>query len=242
MDIKGQVALVTGAGRGIGRAIAAALAAAGARVVINYRADRAQAESLLAEISAEGGTGVTVQADIRRPDAVARLIDAAGQLGPLTILVNNAGIATSRSLETIAESDWDDVMEANLKSAFLVTQAALPAMRRAGIGRILMLSSIAAQTGSVIGPHYAASKAGMIGLAHTYAAQLIKENITCNAIAPALVETDMVTGTPGLSPDLIPMGRFGRVEEVADLALMLIRNGFITGQTININGGRYFSS
>lgn len=242
MDIKGQVALITGAGRGIGRAIAAVLADAGATVVINYRVDQASAESLLAEITAKGGKGLIVQADVRRPDAVAGLVDVATHSGPLTILVNNAGIATSRPLDTITESDWDDVMEANLKSAFLVTQAALPHMRRAGIGRILMLSSIAAQTGSVIGPHYAASKAGMIGLAHTYAAQLVKENITCNAIAPALVETDMVTGTAGLSPSLIPLGRFGRVEEVADLALMLIRNGFITGQTININGGRYFSS
>ena len=108
-------------------------------------------------------------------------------------------------------------------------------------GAIIMLSSIAAQTGGVIGPHYAASKAGLIGLTHSYASLLAKEGITCNAIAPALIDTDMIRGNEGIKPDLVPIGRFGTCDEVADVAVLLAGNGYITGQTINVNGGWYMS-
>jgi 3-oxoacyl-[acyl-carrier protein] reductase len=162
-------------------------------------------------------------------------------LGPVEILVNNAGIARVQLIEEIREEDWNEMIAMNLTSCFLVTQAVLPNMRAAQWGRIINLSSVAAQAGSIVGPHYAASKAGMLGLTRGYAKLLVKEGITVNAIAPALVETEMVTANPHARPDLIPVGRFGHVDEVSDIAVMLARNGYITGQTINVNGGMYMS-
>jgi len=162
---------------------------------------------------------------------------ASTELGSISILVNNAGIDPSKPLDQIAAADWDETIAVNLSSAFYVTQAALPAMRAQRWGRIVMLSSVAAQLGGVIGPHYAASKAGLIGLVHGYACLLAKEGITVNAIAPALIETGMLKGNDKIKPDLIPIGRFGQVSEVASVALMWAENGYITGQTINVNGG-----
>lgn len=164
-----------------------------------------------------------------------------GSLGPASILVNNAGIARIQPLESITEQDWDEVVDTNLKSCFLVTQAVLPWMRARRHGRIINLTSIAAFTGGVIGPHYAASKAGMVGLTHSYANLLAKDGITVNAIAPALVETDMVTGAGIANPARVPVGRLGHVDEVSDIVVMLVQNGYITGQTIHVNGGLFFS-
>jgi 3-oxoacyl-[acyl-carrier protein] reductase len=169
------------------------------------------------------------------------VVRAQEELGTITILVNNAAIGRQRNLDQITESDWDQTIATNLKSTFVATQAVLPAMRKARWGRILNVSSVAAQTGGVVGPHYAASKAGMLGLTHSYAGLLAKEGITVNAIAPALIETEMVTSNPRANPNLIPVGRFGLVDEVASVAVMLCANGYITGQTINVNGGWYFS-
>ena len=151
-----------------------------------------------------------------------------------------ASIPASRSTELDAQI-WNDTIATNLSSAFFVTQAALPAMRAQRWGRIIMLSSVAAQTGGVIGPHYAASKAGLLGLTHSYANLLAKEGITSNAIAPALIDTDMIRGNPAITPQLIPIGRFGTSNEVAAVAVMLATNGYITGQTIGVNGGWYMS-
>jgi 3-oxoacyl-[acyl-carrier protein] reductase len=162
-------------------------------------------------------------------------------LGPVDILVNNAGISEPKAIEDVTEKLWDITLDTNLKSAFLLTQAVLPSMRKNRWGRIVNIASVAAQLGGVVGPHYAASKAGLIGLTHSYAALLAKENITVNAIAPALIETEMVTANPRARADVIPIGRFGRVEEVSDVVVMLARNGYITGQTINVNGGWYMS-
>ena len=159
----------------------------------------------------------------------------------VSILVNNAGVACPQKVEDITENDWDKLIDTNLKSAFLVTQAVLPAMRKHRWGRIINMSSVAAQTGGLVGPHYAASKAGMLGLTHSYASLLAKEGITVNTIAPALIATEMVTANPRATPDLIPVGRFGTPEEVAGVAVTLAENAYITGQTININGGWYFS-
>jgi 3-oxoacyl-[acyl-carrier protein] reductase len=128
----------------------------------------------------------------------------------------------------------------NLKGTFLVTQAVLPDMRAAHWGRIISLSSAAAQTGGVVGPHYAASKGGIIGLMHYYAAHLAKEGITANTIAPGPISTDMAAALPQLRPDVIPVGRFGTPGEIAGVAVLLAFNGYLTGQTINVNGGRYF--
>jgi len=163
------------------------------------------------------------------------------KLGPVAILVNNVGITRPQPVGEITEQDWDEIIAVNLKSVFLVTQAVLPKMRAARWGRMVNLSSVAAQTGGVVGPHYAASKAGILGLTHSYANLLAKEGITVNAIAPALIETEMVTGNPNARSDLIPVGRFGTVDEVADVVVMLARNGYVTGQTINVNGGWYMS-
>ena len=241
-DLGGKVALVTGASRGIGRAIAIALAKVGVDVAVNYKTHADEAHRVCSEIESVGRRAVAVGADISVAADVSRLVETVEeQLGPVTILVNNAGVTRPQPIEEITEQDWDEILAVNLKSMFLVTQAVLPRMRATQWGRIINLSSVAAQTGGVVGPHYAASKAGILGLTHSYAHLLAKEGITVNAIAPALIETEMVTSNPNARPDLIPVGRFGAVEETADVAVMLARNGYITGQTINVNGGWYMS-
>lgn len=241
-DLTGKVALVTGASRGIGRAIAVALAEVGADVAANYNIHADEAEAACREIEGQGRRAVAIGADVSIAADVSRLIGSVEeQLGPIDILVNNAGVTRPQPLEEITEQDWDEILAINLKSMFLVTQAVLPKMRAAHWGRIINLSSVAAQTGGVVGPHYAASKAGILGLTHSYAHLLAKEGITVNAIAPALIETEMVTSNPNARPDLIPVGHFGTVEETADVAVMLARNGYTTGQTINVNGGWYMS-
>jgi 3-oxoacyl-[acyl-carrier protein] reductase len=189
-----------------------------------------------------GRRAVALAADLSDPDQAQSLVSLATQaLGAVDILVNNAGINPSKPLADLTAKDWRETIDVNLSSVFYVTQAALPSMRERGWGRIIILSSVAAQLGGVIGPHYAASKAGLLGLMHGYASQLVKEGITANAIAPALVETDMLKGNDAITPDKIPVGRFGRPEEVASVAVMLAGNGYITGQTINVNGGWYMS-
>jgi 3-oxoacyl-[acyl-carrier protein] reductase len=241
-ELQGRAALVTGASRGIGRAIAVALAQAGADVAVNYRSCEQAAKETCAEIERLGRHVVAVAADVSVAAEVRRLVTTVeARLGSVTILVNNAGITRPQPIDAITEQDWDEIVAVNLKSMFLVTQQILPGMRAARWGRIINLSSVAAQLGGVVGPHYAASKAGVIGLTHSYAQLLAKEGITVNAIAPALVATEMVTNNPHAKPDLIPIGRFGTVEETADIAVMLARNGYITGQTVNVNGGWYMS-
>ena len=241
-SLEHQIALVTGGSRGIGRAIAVALARAGADVAINFRARSAEAGEAASEIRALGRRSIAVQADVSLSAEVNRMVsEVEAQLGATSILVNNAGVTRPQPLDQITEQDWDELLAINLKSCFLVTQAVLPKMRARQWGRIINLTSVAAQTGGVVGPHYAASKAGILGLTHSYAALLAKEGITVNAIAPALVKTEMVTSNPRANAGLIPVGRFGEVEEVAEVALMLARNGYLTGQTINVNGGWYMS-
>jgi 3-oxoacyl-[acyl-carrier protein] reductase len=240
--LTGKVALVTGASRGLGRAITLALAHAGADVAVNYRSHEAEAKEVCAQVEGLNRRGLAVRADVSVAAEVAGMAGAVERgLGPVDVLVNNAGMSRPQPPEQITEKDWDELLAVNLKSAFLVTQAVLPGMRARRWGRVINLSSVAAQTGGVVGPHYAASKAGILGLTHSYASLLAKEGITVNAIAPALIATDMVTGIPRARPDLIPVGRFGTVEEVADVAVLLAANGYITGQTINVNGGWYMS-
>lgn len=241
-DLNQRTALVTGASRGIGRAIAFALARAGADVVINYRNRTADAQTAERHIRELGRRCASIQADVSDADQVRRLVgDAEDQLGAVAILVNNAGIARPQPFEEITGRDWDEHIDVNLKSCFLVTQAVLPRMRASRWGRIVNLSSVAAQVGGVVGPHYAASKAGILGLTHFYASQLASEGITVNAIAPALVKTEMVTSNPNARPDRIPIGRYGVPEEVAQVAVMLASNGYVTGQTVNVNGGWFMS-
>ncbi len=240
-DLHGKAALVTGAGRGIGRAVAAGLARAGSHVAINYYTREKEALETLALVRETGQRGVLVQADVSNSSEIAEMIHTVeSELGRVQILVNNAGIAIRKSLYTITEQDWDRVLAVNLKSAFLITQAVFQGMRELHWGRIINISSVAAQTGGITAPPYVASKAGLWGLSHSYAALFIKDGVTVNTVAPALIETDMVRDLEA-KPDRIPIGRFGKVEEVADVVLMLARNGYITGQTINVNGGWYFS-
>ncbi len=241
-ELDGKVALVTGASRGIGRAIAIAMAKAGGEVAVDFVSREAEARKVCSEIQSLGRRSLTIKADVSVSSVVSSMVaQAEAELGPISILVNNAGISRPQPLDQITERDWDEILTVNLKSMFLVTQAVLPGMRKRRWGRIINLSSVAAQLGGVIGPHYAASKAGCLGLTHSYAALLAKEGITVNAIAPALIETEMITSNPKARPDIIPLGRFGTVEETADVAVMLACNGYITGQTINVNGGWYMS-
>jgi 3-oxoacyl-[acyl-carrier protein] reductase len=241
-DITNRIALVTGGSRGIGRAIAIELARAGADVALSYLARRDAALETQAAIEALGRRAIAVQADVSRAADVTALVAATARaLGPVDIVVNNAGAIRPQAIDAITEDDWDDIVDVNLKSAFLVTQAVVGGMRERHWGRIVNLSSVAAQLGGVVGPHYAAAKAGLHGLTHAYAALLAKDGITANVIAPALIATEMVTSNPRARADLLPVGRFGSVEEVAAIAVLLARNGYITGQTYNVNGGWYMS-
>jgi 3-oxoacyl-[acyl-carrier protein] reductase len=242
IDLSGRTALVTGGNRGIGRAVAVALARAGADVALTYHTRDADARETASAIEALGRRVLVQQVDVGRREDLARLADEAiGTFGGVDILVNNAGMIRPQPIAEITARDWDELIAVNLTSVFLLTQAVLPGMRERRWGRIINLASVAAQLGGVVGPHYAASKAGLFGLTHAYAAMLAREGITVNTIAPALIETEMVTSNPRARADLIPVGRFGDVEEVADVAVMLAGNGYMTGQTINVNGGWYMS-
>ena len=237
-----KIALVTGASRGIGRATAVALAEAGADIAVNYLLREEAAKETGALVERAGRRALPVQGDVSRATEVDQMVKGIEQqLGSIDILVNNAGIAILKPIDQITEEDWDRIMAVNLKSAFLVTKAVLPGMRARRFGRIVNISSGAAQTGGVVGPHYAASKAGLLGLTHGYASFLAKEGITVNAVAPSIIETDMVTQDLKVKPNIVPIGRFGTPEEVADVIVMVAKNGYMTGQTIYVNGGRYMT-
>ena len=240
--VAGKTALITGASRGIGRGCALALAEAGANIAVNYRVREEAALETCSLIERLGRRAIPIQADVPIASDVNRMVKSVErELGRVDILVNNAGIARRQPLDEIREEDWDEVIAVNLKAAFLLTQAVLPGMRDRRWGRIINISSGAARTGGVVGPHYAASKAGLLGLTHGYASLLIKEGITVNAVAPSLIETEMMTHDLQVNPNMSPLGRFGTVEEVADVVVTVARNGYITGQTIYVNGGRYMS-
>jgi len=240
--LTGRVALVTGASRGIGQAIALALTGAGVDVAVNYRVQADAAEAVCKSIRAAGRKCIAIQADVSISADVERLVKTTeNELGSVGILVNNAGIARILPADQVTEEIWNEFLRVNLTSVFLVTQRVLPAMRAARWGRIINLSSVAAQYGGVIGPHYAATKAGILGLTRSYASQFAKEGITANAIAPALIETDMIAALPKDIASRIPVGTTGSVDEVGRIAVLLAQSSFITGQTINPNGGMYMS-
>jgi 3-oxoacyl-[acyl-carrier protein] reductase len=240
-DLADRVALVTGGGRGIGKAVALMLAEARADVAVNYRERQREAAAVADAIAGFGRRATVVQADVAEADAVARMVIAVTRaLGPIDILVNNAGVAIRRGIDDLTEADFDRTIAVNLKSVFLCTQAVLPHMRAQRWGRIVNISSGAARGGGSVGLHYNASKAGMEGLTRGYAARLVKEGITVNVVAPALIETDMVPPGPETAAR-IPLGRLGRPEEVAQAVLMVVGNAYMTGQTIQVNGGMQFS-
>jgi 3-oxoacyl-[acyl-carrier protein] reductase len=239
-DLSAHVALVTGASRGIGAAVALMLAELGAAVAVNYRERTADADAVVAKIKAGGGRAIAVAADVSQAAAVAKMVEQiASALGPIDILVNNAGVAIVRGVDDLTEDDFDRTIAVNLKSAFLCTQAVLPMMRARKWGRIVNISSGAARGAGAIGVHYNASKAGMEGLTRGYAARLVKEGITVNAVAPSLIATDMMDGRTDLARN-IPLGRMGRADEVAQAVAMVLGNDYMTGQTIVLNGGMAF--
>lgn len=240
-ELTGKTAFVTGASRGIGREIALALADVGVDVAVGCRTAGQEAADVVRAVEAKGRRAIVVPVDLSDAAGAKEAARFARELGPIEILVNNAGINPAKPLDQLTPQDWDETLRVNLSSVFYLTQELLPEMRQRRWGRIIILSSVAAQLGGVIGPHYAASKAGLIGLVHSYASLLAKEGITANAIAPALIETDMIRGNPAITPDRIPIGRFGQPDEVAAIAVMLAANGYVTGQTINANGGWYMS-
>jgi 3-oxoacyl-[acyl-carrier protein] reductase len=239
--LRGRTALVTGGSRGIGAAICRALAEAGAAIAINYRERTDEADRLAEALRQTGVRAITIAADVSQREAVERMVDRVkSEFGTVDILVNNAGIAITRGIDDLSETDFDTTISVNLKSAFLCTQAVLPLMRAQKWGRIVNVSSGAARGAGSIGPHYNASKAGIEGLTRGYAARLVKEGITVNAVAPSLIETDMMKGQDNLV-GRIPLGRFGTADEVADAAMMLIDNAYMTGQTVALSGGMAFN-
>jgi 3-oxoacyl-[acyl-carrier protein] reductase len=239
--LAGKVALVTGGSRGIGRAIAVSLAEAGAAVAINYRERAKEAASVVEAITKSGGRAMAAAADVSQSKAVADMVASVGrELGPIDVLVNNAGVGLVRSVDDLTEADFDLTIAVNLKSVFLCTQAVLPGMRAKRWGRIVNISSGAARGAGGVGPHYNASKAGMEGMTRGYAARLVKEGITVNAVAPSLIETDMVRQGLASAASRIPLGRFGTSEECAQVVMMLIGNAYMTGQTVALSGGMSF--
>ena len=240
-SLASRIAVVTGASRGIGRAVATALAEAGADVAVNYAERVSEAESVVDAVHRLGRRAIAIGADVSQTVAVASMMDAVcQQLGPPEILINNAGIALRRGVDDLSEADFDRTIAVNLKSAFLCTQAVLPAMRANRWGRIVNISSGAARGGGIIGVHYNASKAGLEGLTRGYAARLAKEGITVNAVAPSLIATDMMPDQPETAAR-VPLGRLGTPQEVAQAVLAVIANPYMTGQTVAVNGGLHFS-
>jgi 3-oxoacyl-[acyl-carrier protein] reductase len=239
IDFRGRIALVTGGSRGIGRATAIALGRAGANVAINFLTQEDAANQVALEIKNIGCNASIFQGDVLQSLEVDRMVaEISGKLGPIDILVNNAGQARRLSIDEVTEDDWEQTMSINLKSVFLVTRAVLPHMRAQKWGRIVNVSSGASMTGGSVGIHYSASKGGVDALSRAYASRLVKEGITVNIVSPSLIDTDMIPDK--LVAQNIPMGRLGLPQECADAIVQAASNGFMTGQTIFLNGGRYF--
>jgi len=234
-----KVALITGASGGIGQAVARRLAAEGASVALAYGANPEPAQRLADRLVADGGHALAVGADLRRSDAAAELLTAVEpRLGSIDVLIAAAGLGRRQTLEEVSVEDFDEMIAVNLRAPFLLAQQTLPAMRARGFGRILFVSSVAAFTGGIVGPHYAASKAGLHGLTHFLASRTAGDGVTVNAIAPALItQTGMLPGNPEELRSRVPVGRLGEPEEVADLAMAILRNPYLTNQVVSLDGG-----
>jgi len=238
--LNGRVALVTGASRGIGAAVARHLARSGVRVAVGYHHRREAAEALCRALAEEGRRAVAVGGDVADPRALEALVQATEQaLGPVDIVVSNAGSVQSRSLEELDLADWDRTLNEHLRAAFLLARLTVPGMRERGWGRIVLMSSVAAFTGGLVGPHYTTAKAGLIGLTHALAPALAPHGITVNAVAPALIETPALDalGEASTLARRIPVGRLGHVDEVAHMVMSLLNNAYVTGQTVSVDGG-----
>ena len=241
-----QVALVTGASRGIGRAIAIALAAAGAKVVVNYARSDAAAKEVVQAITNEGGEAIAVQADVSDTEQVQNLIkETRSQYGKIDVLVNNAGITRDTLLLRMKLEDWQAVMDLNLTGVFLCTQAVSKIMIKQRQGRIINIASVAGQMGNPGQANYSAAKAGVIGFTKTMAKELASRNVTVNAVAPGFIATEMTSelDAEGIL-QYIPLGRYGQPEEVAGMVRFLAADpaaAYITGQVFNVDGGMVMS-
>jgi 3-oxoacyl-[acyl-carrier protein] reductase len=236
VPLNGRVALVTGGSGGIGAALCRALAAEGARVAVGYHDRTELAESIAQEVG-----GVAVPADLIVPRGPELLVQQVrDRLGEVDILVANHGIAHRASFDEVDAGAWDETLAVNLRAPFLLAQQVIPHMKAQGWGRILFMSSVAAFTGGIVGPHYAASKAGLHGLTHHLAARVAEAGVTVNAIAPALIEdTDMLPGDPGYLSRAIPVGRLGQPDEIADMATAMLRNAYMTSKVVSLDGGMH---
>ena len=244
MHLDGQVAIVTGASRGIGRAVAIALAKVGAKVVINYAGNAEAAEEVRTVITANGGQAITVKADVADADAVDSLVKQAIETyGKIDILVNNAGITRDTLLMRMKDEDWDAVMNTNLKGIFYCTKAVTKSMMKQRSGKIINMTSVVGLMGNAGQANYAAAKAGVIGFTKSMAKELASRGITVNAIAPGFIATDMTQGlSEQVKADLeakIPLSRLGEAEDVAAAVVFLASQSanYITGQTLNVDGG-----
>ena len=241
---EGKAALVTGASRGIGRAIALRLASEGANIVVNYNTQADAATSVAEAVKAGGSQASVVQADVARSADVERLVQAAlNAFGRIDVLVNNAGVTRDTLLMRMSEDDWDAVLDTNLKSAFLVTRAVMRPMLRQRHGRIVNITSISGVIGNAGQANYSASKAGLIGFTRSTAREVASRNITCNAVAAGVIETEIWRGVPESAIEsmlqMIPAGRKGTPEDVAEAVAFLASDAaaYITGQVLNVDGG-----
>ncbi|HSM01130.1 MAG TPA: 3-oxoacyl-[acyl-carrier-protein] reductase [Acidimicrobiia bacterium] len=247
MSVPGRVALVTGGSRGIGRAIAERLGADGHRVAVNYRSRRDAADEAVEAITSAGGQAVAVGADVGDPDAVAGMFAWVEEsMGPVEILVNNAGITADALLVRMKPEDWDAVIRTNLGSAYLTTKAALRGMLKARWGRIVSIASVAGMAGNPGQANYAAAKAGLIGFTKSVAKEVGSRGITVNAVAPGFVDTDMTEALGDEVRDAalpsISLGRFGTPAEIASAVGYLASDdaSYITGQVLVVDGGLAF--
>ena len=239
MELKGQTAFITGSTRGIGLAIAKAFAKQGVHIILNGR--RPVSEALIAEIKALGVNCIGISGDISNSEEVKQMVKQANEFAPVTILVNNAGITNDKLMLRMNEQDFEQVLKVNLTGSFNMTQQLVKGMLKQRKGTIINISSVSGLMGNVGQANYAASKAGLIGFTKTVAREIAPRKITCNAIAPGFIETDM---TSELSDKIreemtknIPLQHFGQVEDIANTAVFLAKSPYITGQVINVDGG-----
>jgi 3-oxoacyl-[acyl-carrier protein] reductase len=240
MDIKGKCALITGGSRGIGREVAIQIAKRGGNVGINFRKSREEAEEVKRICSDLGVEAIILQGDVSKREDVNKIVlEFVKKFKKIDILINNAGIAPSNTqLSQISEEEWDEIIDINLKSVFLVTKEALPYIPDGG--KIINLSSIAGKMGGTIGPHYAASKAGIIGFTFALASELASRKINVNAVAPGPVDTELVSEeVKKRLSELTPLKRIATPFEIAHTIIFLIENDFVHGEVVDVNGGRY---